>query len=67
LVAEYTTDLLNVLNVLGRLVALEPKQADLPERISRGKLIDAKTVTGPVAKQQKKARGRQKEASLFGG
>jgi hypothetical protein len=31
--AEYTTELLNVLNVLGRLVALEPAQADLLERI----------------------------------
>jgi hypothetical protein len=31
--AEYTTELLNVLHVLGRLVALEPDQADLLERI----------------------------------
>jgi hypothetical protein len=31
--AEYTTELLNVLHVLGRLVALEPAQADLLERI----------------------------------
>jgi hypothetical protein len=31
--AEYTTELLNVLNVLGRLVALELTQADLLERI----------------------------------
>ncbi len=31
--AEYTTELLNVLHVLGRLVALEPTQADLLERI----------------------------------
>lgn len=34
--AEYTTELLNVLNVLGRLVALESAQADLLERISAG-------------------------------
>ncbi|MGH7114021.1 MAG: type ISP restriction/modification enzyme, partial [Stellaceae bacterium] len=34
--AEYTTDLLNVLNVLGRLVALEPAQADLLQRICAG-------------------------------
>jgi predicted helicase len=34
--AEYTTELLNVLNVLGRLVALEPAQADLLERICAG-------------------------------
>jgi hypothetical protein len=31
--AEYTEDLLNLLNVLGRLVALEPRQADLLDRI----------------------------------
>ena len=29
LAAEYTSDLLDLLNVLGRLVALEPAQADL--------------------------------------
>jgi hypothetical protein len=34
--AEYTTELLNVLNVLGCLVALEPAQADLLERICAG-------------------------------
>jgi hypothetical protein len=36
---EYTTDLLNVLNVLGLLVELEPKQADLLEKICSGPLI----------------------------
>jgi hypothetical protein len=30
--AEYTTDLLDLLNVLGRLASLEPAQADLLER-----------------------------------
>ena len=39
--AEYTTELLNVLNVLGRLVALEPKQADLLNRICAGSTIPA--------------------------
>ena len=37
--AEYTEDLLNLLNVLGRLVALEPRQADLLDRIVAGPLI----------------------------
>jgi Type ISP C-terminal specificity domain len=37
--AEYTEDLLNLLNVLGRLVALEPRQADLLERIAAGSLV----------------------------
>jgi hypothetical protein len=37
--AEYTEDLLNLLNVLGRLVALAPLQADLLERIAAGPLV----------------------------
>jgi len=37
--AEYTEDLLNLLNVLGRLVALEPKQAELLDRIVAGPLV----------------------------
>lgn len=36
---EYTTDLLNLLRVLGRLVALEPAQAAVLERICAGKLL----------------------------
>jgi hypothetical protein len=39
--AEYTTELINVLNVLGGLVELEPQQAALLERISAGPLITA--------------------------
>jgi hypothetical protein len=38
---EYTSELINVLNVLGLLVELEPKQADLLERICEGPLIPA--------------------------
>jgi hypothetical protein len=37
--AEYTTELLNVLNVLGRLVELEPAQAALLEKICAGPTI----------------------------
>lgn len=37
--AEYTTELMNVLHVLGRLVALEAKQADLLQRICEQSLI----------------------------
>lgn len=37
--AEYTTELINLLNVLGRLVELEPAQADLLERICSGETI----------------------------
>jgi hypothetical protein len=39
--AEYTTELLNVLNVLGLLVALEPAQAALLEKICSGPTFTA--------------------------
>ena len=42
--AEYTTELLNVLHVLGRLVGLESRQADLLTRICNGPLISADTL-----------------------
>jgi hypothetical protein len=38
---EYTSDLLDLLHVLGRLIALEDKQADLLERICAGPLRKA--------------------------
>jgi hypothetical protein len=37
--AEYTTDLINLLNVLGRLVDIEPAQAALLERVCAGPTI----------------------------
>lgn len=46
--AEYTTELLNVLNVLGRLVALEPKQADLLERVCAGPTISGEDLTAAM-------------------
>lgn len=39
--AEYTSDLIDLLNVLGRLVELEPRQANLLERILAGEKIEA--------------------------
>ncbi|MEZ5831665.1 MAG: type ISP restriction/modification enzyme [Dongiaceae bacterium] len=39
--AEYTTELINLLNVLGLLVDLEPSQAELLEKICAGPLISA--------------------------
>ncbi|HZJ13374.1 MAG TPA: type ISP restriction/modification enzyme, partial [Methyloceanibacter sp.] len=39
--AEYTTDLLDLLHVLGRLIALEPAQADLLARICDSALLSA--------------------------
>lgn len=44
--ASYTEDLLNLLHVLGRLVALEPAQADLLDRICAGALIGADALAG---------------------
>lgn len=46
---EYTTELLNVLRVLTRLVALEPAQADLLERIVGGVTIDADVLSATGA------------------
>ncbi len=37
--AEYTTDLLDLLHVLGRVIALEPEQANLLDEICAGPLI----------------------------
>ena len=42
---EYTSELINVLNVLGMLVDLEPKQADLLRRVCDGPLIPASKFT----------------------
>lgn len=38
--AEYTTELMNVLNILGRLLVLEPRQADLLNRICDSPMIN---------------------------
>jgi hypothetical protein len=71
--AEYTTDLLNVLNVLGRLVKLEPKQADLLKRICAGTTIshaDLQTATTKThtVKQPRKAirRRTNRQGELLG-
>jgi hypothetical protein len=46
---EYTTELLNVLRVLTRLVALEPTQDDLLRRIVEGPTISAEVLSGAGA------------------
>jgi Type ISP C-terminal specificity domain/N-6 DNA Methylase len=63
---EYTTELLNVLNVLSLLVELEPSQADLLDRICAGPLFsnDALAaanalVTPPKPEKLKKAKSEQ--------
>ena len=54
--AEYTKELLDVLNVLGRLVALEPKQAGLLERICAFPTIPADAL---LAEAEEKATRRK--------
>ncbi len=44
--AEYTTDLMNLLHVLGRLIRLEPAQAGLLQRILDQSLITLENLTG---------------------
>jgi hypothetical protein len=44
-IAEYTTDLLDLLNVLGRVIALHPAQAALLEQICEGPLISLESLT----------------------
>jgi hypothetical protein len=59
--AEYTTELINVLNVLGWLVEIEPQQAELLERICAGPMITAAEMEAagalerPAAKPKKKS------------
>ncbi|MCK1334917.1 hypothetical protein IVB38_02400 [Bradyrhizobium sp. 38] len=46
---EYTSDLLDLLHVLGRLVALEPRQAELLEQICAGPLQSAEELEAASA------------------
>ena len=68
--AEYTTELINLLNVLGRLVDVEPVQATLLEKICAGPTISAEELStagalaGPT-EPKKKARKTQ-GPDLFG-
>jgi hypothetical protein len=64
---EYTTDVIDLLNVLGRLIALEPAQADLLNRICTGSLrsTDELTAAGalvlPEIAAMAKRKGRSKK------
>lgn len=62
---EYTSDLIDLLHVLGRLIALEGKQADLLERICAGPLRKAEELreSGALAhdaQKQPKTKGKSK-------
>jgi hypothetical protein len=69
--AEYTTELLNVLNVLGLLVALEPAQAELLEKICTGPTFPAEDLRAAGAFELPEEAGRKAqkpaEADLFSG
>jgi Type ISP C-terminal specificity domain/N-6 DNA Methylase len=66
---EYTTELLNVLNVLGRLVELEPQQAALLEKSCAGPTISAEEmgVAGAlgVPANGKKGQGQKPNGALL--
>lgn len=67
---EYTTELLNVLNVLGLLVELEPVQAELLNKVCSGPLISADdlTIAGALElppKPKKKTKKKKAGPSLF--
>jgi len=67
---EYTTELLNVLNVLAMLVELEPQQSELLDRICAGPLVteDELKAAGALevkaAPKHRKPKG-EKGAALF--
>ena len=70
--AEYTTELINLLNVIGLLIELEPSQAGLLERVCSGRLIHADeirtagTLAVPsVPTRRTKATGPLIQHSLF--
>jgi hypothetical protein len=68
--SEYTTELINVLNVLGLLVELEPKQADLLARICAGPTISAEELSSvgafEIPPQPKRGSRRKSHPDLFG-
>ncbi len=61
--AEYTTELINVLNVLGWLVELEPRQAALLEKICVGPLLTTAELGAVTAPDIPSATGRLEEAA----
>ena len=69
--AEYTTELINVLNVLGRLIEIEPTQADLLARvctgqtISRDELSSASAFEIPTSLQRNSKRKTVEEQQSF--
>jgi len=67
--AEYTTELINVLNVLGWLVEIEPQQAAVLERICAGPLMALAELEAAEAlerpPERKRARVNKQTGGLF--
>ncbi len=66
--AEYTTELLNVLHVLGALADLEPSQSKLLARICAGPMIAAAELAsaeGPAGSAKAQQTARNAHRSLF--
>jgi hypothetical protein len=65
--AEYTTELLNVLHVLGRLIELESSQAELLEQICSSPMISKDDLLSAIGTNGKKQRRRHtdKQSSLL--
>jgi hypothetical protein len=68
--ADYTTELLDLLHVLGRVVRLEAAQADLTTRVCAGPLITAEalataTTLAPSQKRSDETAKRANQESLF--
>lgn len=69
--AEYTTELLNVLNVLGLLIDLEPLQAAMLDRVCNGPLLSAEVLRAAGAfadiatAKRKAAPGQPEHPDLF--
>jgi len=65
--AEYTTELLNVIHVLGRLVKLEPSQADLLDAVIGADRLGQDAVDRIRAANQAEVAERRSDETLFGG
>ena len=65
---EYTTELLNVLNVLGLLVELEPEQAELLEAVCSGAMVTEEELraAGALAVEPRTARKKRIVAETLG-
>ncbi len=59
-IADYTTDLIDLLNVLGLVIELEPQQAALLEKICGGSLVNLDTLQAAGALQIPPPRPRKK-------